>query len=106
MGFFGDFVLLRTDRRPALGEDAACEEGHAECVEPLDSPWAGGWQMVQVGHGLPGGPRRAVGKLVAATGSPAVVARVMDSDVCQAFGLAPSGESWETFLDPAMAEDY
>ena len=35
-----------------------------------------------------------------------MLASVMDSDMCDVSGLTPSGVSWSTCLDPAMAADY
>lgn len=35
-----------------------------------------------------------------------MLASVMDSDLCDVRGLTPSGVSWSTCLDPAMAADY
>ncbi|MEW1908046.1 hypothetical protein AB0442_06240 [Kitasatospora sp. NPDC085895] len=40
------------------------------------------------------------------TGAPVLFASVMDSDVCQVRGPAPSGLRWSTYLDPVMAADH
>ena len=114
MGFSGDFVLVRSDR-PLLEAklfETGCAEGHVECLTAC-RPRPGGWQTVQVHHGLRGddmgnGADYAhwLRTLVEATDSPVLIATVMDSDLCEVRGLAPSGLRWTTLLDPVMAADY
>ncbi|KIQ64954.1 hypothetical protein TR51_12805 [Kitasatospora griseola] len=107
MGFGGEYVLARSDRplRELAGFAAGCAEGHSDCVtECLPRP--GGWQTLQIHHGLPGDSLRPFRQLADSTGAPVLIARVMDSDVCEVVGLAPSGARWSTYLDPAMAADY
>lgn len=110
MGFFGDFVLARSGDALAglsvFGAEPACSEGHQSCVTTC-WPRPGGWQTLQVHHGLPDGDNdRWLRALVAATGAPAAIANVMDSDVCLLSGLSPAGASWSTVLDPAIAAEY
>lgn len=110
MGFFGDFVLARSDR-PLL-EDAlfgigfTCGEAHAECVRVCQQ-YEGGWQTLQIHHGLPDNDDGLwLSRLVTATGSPAMLASVMDSDTCAVSGLTPLGVSWSTCLNPAVAAEF
>ncbi|MFJ8439532.1 hypothetical protein [Kitasatospora griseola] len=106
MGFGGEYVLARSDRplRELAAFATGCAEGHSDCVtECLPRP--GSWQTLQIHHGLRGGSLRPR-QLLDTTGAPVLIARVMDSDVCEVVGLAPSGAQWSTFLDPAMAADY
>lgn len=86
MGFFGDFVLARSDRplleHPLFGSAFVCSEGHADEVHACRR-YEAGWQTLQVPHGLPDNDGdRWLSRLVTATGSPAMIANVMDSDVC------------------------
>ncbi|GGQ87117.1 hypothetical protein [Kitasatospora griseola] len=107
MGFSGEYVLARSDRplRELAAFAAGCAEGHSDCVtECLPRP--GGWQTLQIHHGLPGDSLRPFRQLAGSTGAPVLIARVMDSDVCEVVGLAPSGARWSTYLDPATAADY
>ncbi|MEY9849714.1 hypothetical protein [Streptacidiphilus sp. MAP5-3] len=107
MGFTGDFVLARSDQplHELAWFAAGCEEGHSDCLSSC-SPRAGGWQTVQIHHGVRDYALPAFQNLVAATGAPILIAKVMDSDVCEVRGLAPSGARWSTFLDPVMAAEY
>ncbi|MYS19521.1 hypothetical protein GA0115240_109430 [Streptomyces sp. DvalAA-14] len=109
MGFSGDFVLARSDRPllelPPLGA-ASCGECADGCLHPC-AERTGGWRTAQSGHGfLTDHPKGLLRELVASTGAPALLARVMDSDMCQVWGLTPSGAQWTVLLDPVMAADY
>jgi hypothetical protein len=110
VGFFGDFVLARSDR-PLLedavfGNGLTCGEGHAECVR-VRQKYEGGWQTLQIHHGLPGNDDgQWLSRLVAATGSPAMLASIMDSDTCEVGGLTPLGVSWRACLNPVVAAEF
>jgi hypothetical protein len=110
MGFSGDFVLARSDRPltelPPFATGASGRAGEGDCFHPC-ADRAGGWRTLQIHRGLatddlPGWLRG----LVAVTGAPALLARVVDSDMCQVWGVAPSGASWTSFLDPVQAAEY
>ncbi|MFG2692658.1 hypothetical protein [Kitasatospora sp. NPDC048407] len=107
MGFTGEFVLARSDRplRELAVFAAGCAEGHADCVTDC-WPRPGGWQTLQILHGLRDNSLRPFRQLVDTSGAPVLLANVMDSDVCEVVGLAPSGARWSTMLDPVMAADY
>lgn len=107
MGFTGDFVLARSDQplRELPMFASGCTDGDLDCVSSC-WPRPGGWQTLQIHHGVRDDSLPAFQGLVAATGAPILIANVMDSDVCQVRGLAPSGARWSTFLDPVMAADY
>ncbi|MFC1408861.1 hypothetical protein ACEZCY_06130 [Streptacidiphilus sp. N1-12] len=110
MGFFGDFVLARSERPllelPLFGSAAGCDDGHTDCLS-MCWPRPGGWQTLQVSHGLPDNDQdRWLRELVSATGSPVMIASVMDSDRCEVRGLAPSGATWSVPLDLATAADH
>ncbi|MFC4031236.1 hypothetical protein ACFO3J_07080 [Streptomyces polygonati] len=110
MGFSGDFVLARSERPlmelPQFGAGASCGTCEGGCFRPC-AELTDGWQTVRSRHGSPiDGIRDWLRRLVAETGAPALLARVMDSDICQVWGLAPSGAAWTAFLDPVMAADY
>jgi hypothetical protein len=110
MGFFGDFVLARSDDSllslSVFGEEPACDEGHGDCMS-MCWPRPGGWQTLQVHHGLPANhDDRWLGKLVAVTGAPVAIASVMDSDVAVVRGLSPSGVSWSAVLEPVIAAEF
>ncbi|MHA6758417.1 hypothetical protein [Streptacidiphilus sp. PAMC 29251] len=107
MGFSGDYVVARTDQ-PLLEVAlfaSGCAEGHIGCLSAC-APRPGGWQTIQVLHGLPNDGTRVLQALVEATAAPALIANVMDSDLCDVRGLGTSGVRWSTLLDPAMAADY
>lgn len=104
MGYWGDFVLVRSDGPLAqLSPFAArpgCSDDDKDCLS-LCHARPGGWQTVQVCHYLPGDDYGWwLRELVAASGSFAVIATVVDSGICQVRALAPSGDALDTFLDP------
>ncbi|MGI5142451.1 MULTISPECIES: hypothetical protein [unclassified Streptomyces] len=110
MGYSGDFVLVRSDTSlrdlPVFDDPEWCIE---ESADYFDECWPrpGGWQTLQVNDYLPeNDDDRWLHRLVTATGSPVMIASVMDSDICYVRGLTPSGVAWSTFLDPVMAADY
>ncbi|MFJ5921450.1 hypothetical protein ACIQF6_02460 [Kitasatospora sp. NPDC092948] len=107
MGFTGEFVLARSDRplRELAVFATDCAEGYADCVTEC-TPRPGGWQTLQIHHGLRSDSLQPYRQLVETTGAPVLLANVMDSDVCEVVGLAPSGARWSTMLDPVMAADY
>ncbi|MFJ4844068.1 MULTISPECIES: hypothetical protein [unclassified Streptomyces] len=104
MGYSGDFVLARSDSSlrdlPAFDDPEWCIEEQADYFHEC-RPRPGGWQTLQVNDYLPeNDDDRWLHRLVAATGSPVMIASVMDSGVCHVRGLTPSGVAWSTFLDP------
>jgi hypothetical protein len=107
MGYWGDFVLVRSVRplaelSPFLARPG-CSDEDDDCLSLCETR-PGGWQTAQVCHYLPGDDYQWwLSNLVAATGSPAMIATVVDSGICQVRALAPSGAAWETFLDPRSA---
>lgn len=110
MGYSGDFVLVRSDSSlpdlPVFDDPEWCVEERADYFHEC-WPRPEGWQTLQVNDYLPeNGDDRWLHRLVTATGSPVMIASVMDSDVCYVRGLTPSGVTWSTFLDPVMAADY
>ncbi|MFF4896190.1 hypothetical protein [Streptomyces sp. NPDC001068] len=110
MGSSGDFVLARSDSSlpglPVFDDPEWCVEEQADYFHECP-PRPGGWQTLQVNDYLPeNDDDRWLHRLVTATGSPVMIASVMDSDVCHVRGLTPSGVAWSTFLDPVMAADY
>ncbi|MFE1855594.1 hypothetical protein ACFYYI_39920 [Streptomyces sp. NPDC002387] len=110
MGYSGDFVLLRSDSSLSdlriFDDPEWCVEDRAEHFHEC-RPRPGGWQTFQVHDCLPeNDDDRWLSRLVTATGSPVMIASVVDSDVCYVRGLTPSGVAWSTFLDPVMAADY
>ncbi|MFD9127659.1 hypothetical protein [Kitasatospora sp. NPDC059571] len=107
MGFTGDVVLARSGRplRELAWFAAGCAEGGSTCVSACN-PRPGGWQTLQILHGMVDDSVASLRALVEATAAPVLVAHVMDSDVCWTRGLAPSGARWSTVLDPVMAADY
>jgi hypothetical protein len=64
-----------------------------------------GWQLLQVDAEEPD-PDSAVAALVAATGHPALVAYVLDSDCAVVKASGPDGSRWSATLNPVVAEDY
>ncbi|MGW2961242.1 hypothetical protein ACWDGI_22615 [Streptomyces sp. NPDC001220] len=110
MGYSGDFVLVRSDSSltdlPVFDDPEWCIEERTERFHEC-WPRPGGWRTLQVNDHLPeNGDDRWLHRLVTVTGSPVMIASVMDSDVCYVRGLTPSGVAWSTFLDPVMAADY
>jgi len=107
VGFSGHFVTARSARPLSdatfFGADFRCSEGHGDCVQDCQ-PLGRDWRVAQVLHGLPGDDYfRWLSALTAATGSPVMIATVMDSDVREVQGMAPGGSHWSAFLDPTMA---
>lgn len=107
MGYWGDFVLVRSDRplaelSPVLARPG-CSDEDDDCLA-LCQVRPGGWQTAQVCHYLPGDDYPWwLSELVAATGSPVMIATVADSGICQVRALAPSRAGWDTFLGPRSA---
>ncbi|WP_199510881.1 hypothetical protein [Nucisporomicrobium flavum] len=87
MGYTGRILVARTGPYPG----ALFEEERA-----------GGWRWIQLDGDVPG----ALGELVAATGTPAVSAFVLDSDVADVEALTPGGQRWRTYLNPDVADRY
>ncbi len=108
MGYWGDFVVARSDR--PLGELApfvtkpGCSDGDADFIVACEER-SGGWQTMQLCHFLPGDDYDWwLNELVAATGAPVMIATVADSATSMIRGLAPSGAQWSSFLDPESAD--
>ncbi len=104
MGYWGDFVVARSDgplaELPPFVARPGCSDDDKDCLTVCQVR-PGGWQTAQMCHYLPGDDYQWWLKaLVAATGSPVLIATVVDSGICQVRALAPSGTAWETFLDP------
>ncbi|MGG7570250.1 hypothetical protein [Streptomyces sirii] len=95
MGFFGSFVIARSDR-PLTELPAMSEAGGDMCWSARD----GEWQMVQL-HG--GG--RPADSIVQETQAPVLVAHVFDSDVVAVEAAGPQGQRWECVLSPQTARD-
>ncbi|WP_431960932.1 hypothetical protein [Actinacidiphila sp. bgisy160] len=84
-----------------------CIDERADYFHECSPRRPGGWQTLQVNDHLPeNDDDRWLRRLVTATGSPVMIASIMDSDVCYVRGLTPSGVTWSAFLDPVMAADY
>lgn len=110
MGYSGDFVLARSGSSlaelPVFDDPGWCADEHAGRFHPCRSR-LGGWQTLQADDWLPeNDDDRWLHRLVTATGSPVMIASVVDSDVCYVRGLTPSGAAWSAFLDPVMAAEY
>lgn len=110
MGFTGDFVIARS-KRPLL-ELSAFADGGTECRDGDDTGCfracasrEGFWQTLQVHHGLQE-DRDWLQLLVDETGSPAMIASVHDSDLCEVRGLAPRGDVWSATFDPQATVNY
>ncbi|MFE1772308.1 hypothetical protein [Streptomyces sp. NPDC059008] len=95
MGFFGSFVIARSDR-PLTELPAMNQAGGEMCWSARD----GVWQMVQL-HG--GG--RPADSLIEETRAPVLVAHVFDSDVVAVEATSPQGQRWECVLSPQTARD-
>jgi hypothetical protein len=108
VGYWGDFVVARSDRPLAelapFATKPGCSDGDADCFVACNER-PGGWQIVQVCHYLPGEDYDWwLTELVGATGCPVMIATVADSGTAMIQGLAPSGADWMTFLDPETAD--
>ncbi|UQU67630.1 hypothetical protein COUCH_15730 [Couchioplanes caeruleus] len=87
MGYTGRILVARTGPFPgALFEQER----------------AGGWRWIQLDGDVPG----ALGELVEATGTPAISAFVLDSDVADVQALTPHGQRWRTYLNPDVANRF
>jgi hypothetical protein len=104
LGYWGDLVLLRSDRPlaelPPFLDRPGCSDEHDDCLTLCEAR-PGGWQTVQVCHYLPGADYQWwLRGLVAASGAPVMILTVADSGVGLLRALAPAGAGLETFLDP------
>jgi hypothetical protein len=109
VGYWGDFVLARSDRPlaelPPFLARPGCSDEDEDCLH-MCAERSGGWQTAQVCHFLPGGNYGWwLGELAGVTGFPVMIGSVADSGTCQVRGLAPSGDGWETFLAPERAAE-
>lgn len=100
MGFSGHLVFARSEHSlletPLFGSADPELKGDAHVW-----PRPGGWQTLQIVHGL-----REDGRLAAVvewTGAPACVADVSDSDVALVTGLDTDGRRWQAWLNPDTA---
>ncbi len=93
MGYSGGIYVAKAERPAALGELAV--------LWKKDFP--GGWHELQL-DGFP--ERSALHEVVTATGAPALVAVVLDSDMAHVEALSPAGVSWAAHLHPDNAESF
>lgn len=97
MGFFGTFVVARSER-PLAGLPVFGDQG-------LPSDWqaagAAGWQIVQAHRNVEDGAA-----IADATGAPVLLMHVLDSDllVVEAYGVP--GVRWGCAIPEDMAVDY
>ncbi|WP_158715048.1 hypothetical protein [Kitasatospora phosalacinea] len=98
IGFTGFFLLARSER-PATELTVVRAVGAT-----TDALWRAGnsdWQLLQ-GCSTEDPDLAAT----AATGAPALIASVFDSDVGWVRAGSPEGRAWECFLSPVMAREY
>lgn len=109
MGYWGDFVVARSER-PAtelapFATKPGCSDGDTDCFLERDER-PGGWQILRLCHYLPGDDYDWwLSELVNASGAPVMIATVADSGTAMLQGQAPSGANWTTFLDPENADN-
>jgi hypothetical protein len=95
VGFWGSFVVCRgetplEDLAPVAEWSGALEENRR---------WAGGWQVGQYsGSAIADGAAALLPKLAARTGSPALIAFVLDSDAVSVEGCRPGAGLWRACL--------
>ncbi|WP_027341553.1 hypothetical protein [Hamadaea tsunoensis] len=93
MGYTGRIVVARSDHRlaealPGIG-----------ILDQQDL--GGGWQSLH----LDGDLRSATQTLVTQTGSPALSAFILDSDLADVSALTPGGVRWRAYLHEEAAEE-
>ncbi|BEL08522.1 hypothetical protein Q0Z83_067130 [Actinoplanes sichuanensis] len=93
MGYSGGIYVAKAERPAAVGD--------------LDVLWSkefpDGWHELQL-DGFP--ESSALPGLVTATGAPALVAVVLDSDMAHVQALSPAGVDWAAYLHPDNAEAF
>jgi hypothetical protein len=93
MGYSGGIYVAKAERPAALGELGVLWE----------KSFAGGWHELQF-EGFP--DSALLPDVVTDTGTPALVAYVMDSDAAHVDGLSPDGVRWTVYLHPDVAAAF
>ncbi|MEU0562321.1 hypothetical protein [Dactylosporangium sp. NPDC006015] len=95
MGFWGTYVVLRSDEPPAhvLPAIAALQGAVSR-----DGPWSAGWRVWVVRDSAGSLPDDLLEQLHAVTGSPVLLGRVLDSDAVHVVATGTSVRRWEVWL--------
>ncbi|MGW0665192.1 hypothetical protein [Streptodolium elevatio] len=108
MGYWGEFVVVRSERSareldPLNG--GLCRRGHEDCLGS-ERAYGDAWQIVPVEHGVPGETAETVRRLGEQTGAPALICYVLDSDAGLVHGWSARGGPWQTWFRPQYAAEY
>ncbi|GIE74981.1 hypothetical protein Aph02nite_09310 [Actinoplanes philippinensis] len=93
MGYSGGIYVAKAERPAALSELTVLWE----------KSFPGGWYELQL-DGFP--ESGALREVVTATGAPALVAVVLDSDMAHVQALSPAGVAWAAYLHADNAEAF
>jgi hypothetical protein len=98
MGFWGSYVVLRSERPAMELPGLRVAAGRAVWSRTGDD----GWQVVQIHRGPPGWDTGELDRTLAAvmeqTGHPVLAAVVLDSDGAQLIGYSPEAGRWGGWL--------
>ncbi|KQX82836.1 hypothetical protein [Streptomyces sp. Root1310] len=97
MGFSGHLVFARGERSVLEASVLGGAEGKLRDAVHAWPSRPGGWQTLQVDHGL--WEDEHLGALVERTGAPACVADVSDSDIALVTGWGTDGQRWQAWLN-------
>ncbi|MEV4280629.1 hypothetical protein [Actinoplanes xinjiangensis] len=93
MGYSGGIFVAKAERPAPIGELGVL----------VEKSFPGGWHELQL-DGFP--ESSALREVVAATGAPALMAVVLDSDMAHVQALSPAGVGWAAYLHPGNAEAF
>ena len=102
MGFWGSYVFARSREDLSGLPEVQTLGGDVDLALRGDD----GWQVLALHRANPVLAEAAVPALVAATGAPALVANVADSDFAHVIADTPAGVRWSAMLNRTMAAGY
>jgi hypothetical protein len=101
MGYWGYLLVARSQRSLSRLSEVRVF-GQPEQEQDL----VGDWKLLRVAGNEPPDLHTALEPIVAATGAPALLAFVLDSDCAVIRGRGPAGAQWGTVLNRELALSY
>ncbi|MER7279311.1 hypothetical protein ABT369_33215 [Dactylosporangium sp. NPDC000244] len=103
MGFWGTYVVLRSDEPPAQVLPAITA---LQGADSRDGAWSAGWRVWVVRDSAGSLPDDLLEQLHAVTGAPVLLGRVLDSSAVHVVATGTSVRLWEAWLQLKYAMGY